>query len=407
MLNEQTFEFSQARLKLKDSLRFTMRQSAASLEYLLEDESTGRFFRVGLPQYTFLTMLDGNRTISTALMKTATLLRQNAIDENEAASLCKWAIESGLVDSEVGNSAQRREEQHEMQQKAQLVSYLNPMMLRMPLFNPDSIVTDIARYASFIISPMGLMVWLTVVVYGFLRLSMHWNEFFIDRIESFGASDLLWIAVAWMVLKVIHELAHSLVCKKFGGRVKNCGFLLLLMIPMPYVDVTTSWRFDNKWKRILTSAAGMMAEVFIAAIACLIWIEAAPGPIRYHCGNLIISATVHTLFFNINPLMKFDGYYMLSDFLELPNLATHGRQWLKGQFKWLYFGAKPAALKETGYRALAVKAYGILAMAWFGFIAVGMSLAASGLIEGFGLVIALIACILWVGIPLFLSLIHI
>ena len=202
MLNEQTFEFSQARLKLKDSLRFTMRQSAASLEYLLEDESTGRFFRVGLPQYTFLTMLDGNRTISTALMKTATLLRQNAIDENEAASLCKWAIESGLVDSEVGNSAQRREEQHEMQQKAQLASYLNPMMLRMPLFNPDAIVTRIARYTSFIISPMGLLVWLTVVVYGFLRLSMHWNEFIIDRIESFGATDLLWIAVAWMVLKL-------------------------------------------------------------------------------------------------------------------------------------------------------------------------------------------------------------
>ncbi len=401
MLNEQTFEFSQAKLKLKDSLRFTMRQNAANLEYLLEDESTGRFFRVGLPQYTFLTMLDGNRTISTALMKTATLLRQNAIDENEAASLCKWAIESGLVDSEVGNSAQRREEQQEMQQKQQLVSYLNPMMLRMPLFNPDALVTDIARYTSFLISPMGLLVWLTVVVYGFLRLSMHWNEFFIDRIETFGASDVLWIAAAWLVLKLIHELAHSLVCKKFGGRVKSCGFLLLLMIPMPYVDVTTSWRFDNKWKRILTSAAGMMAEVFIAAIASLIWISAEPGPIRYHCGNLIISATLHTLLFNINPLMKFDGYYMLSDFLELPNLAIHGRQWLKGQFKWLYFGSKPAELKETGYRALAIRTYGILAMAWFFTIAIGMSLAASGLIEGFGLIIALIGCILWVGVPLY------
>ena len=401
MLNEQTFEFSQARLKLKDSLRFTMRQSQASLEYLLEDESTGRFFRVGLPQYTFLTMLDGNRTISTALMKTATLLRKNAIDENEAASLCKWAIESGLVDSEVGNSAQRREEQHEMLQKQQLVSYLNPMMLRMPLFSPDAIVTDIARYIGFLISPMGLLVWLTVVVYGFVQLSMHWNEFFVDRIESFGASDLLWIAAAWLVLKLIHELAHSLVCKKFGGRVKSCGLLLLLLIPMPYVDVTTSWRFDNKWKRILTSAAGMMAEVFIAAIACLVWISAEPGPIRYHCGNLIISATLHTLLFNINPLMRFDGYYMLSDFLEIPNLATHGRQWLKGQFKWLYFGAKPTPIKETGYRGLAVRAYGISAMAWFFLIAVGMSLAASGLIEGFGLIIALIGCILWVGIPLF------
>lgn len=235
MLNEQTFEFSQARLKLKDALRFTMRQNSAGIEYLLEDETTGRFFRVGLPQYTFMTMLDGRRTISTALMKTATLLRQNAIDENEAASLCKWAIESGLVESENGNSAERREEQHEMQQKQQLVSYLNPMMLRMPLFDPDAIVTDIARYTGFLMTPMGLLIWLTVVVYGFLQLGMHWNEFFADRIQSFGASDIVWIAVAWMLLKVVHELAHSLVCKRFGGRVKNCGFLLLLMIPMPYV----------------------------------------------------------------------------------------------------------------------------------------------------------------------------
>ncbi len=401
MLNEQTFEFSQARLKLKDALRFTMRQTSGNVEYLLEDEATGRFFRVGLPQYTFLTMLDGDRTISTALMKTATLLRQNAIDENEAASLCKWAIESGLVETEVGNSAERRQEQHDQIQKQNLTSYLNPMMLRLPLFNPDSIVTDIARFTKFIFNPLGLMVWLVVVVYGFLQLGMHWQEFFIDRIESFGASDLLWIAAAWLVLKLIHELAHSLVCKTFGGRVKNCGFLLLLMIPMPYVDVTSAWRFDNKWKRILTSAAGMMAEVFIAAIACLIWISAEPGPIRYHCGNLIISATLHTLLFNINPLMRFDGYYMLSDFLELPNLSTHGRQWLKGQFKWLYFGSKPTALKETGYRGLAVRAYGILAMLWFFVIAVGMSLAASSLIEGFGLLIAVIGCVLWVGLPLF------
>ena len=90
MLNDQTFEFSQSRLRLKDSLRFQMRQSGGSITYLVEDEVTGRFFRVGLAQYTFMTMLDGNRTVSTALMKTATLLREHAIDETEAASLCKW-----------------------------------------------------------------------------------------------------------------------------------------------------------------------------------------------------------------------------------------------------------------------------------------------------------------------------
>lgn len=397
----ETFEFSQARLKLNNSLRFTMRQTGDSIHYLVEDEVTGRFFRVGLPQYTFLTMLDGRRTVSTALMKTATLLREHAIDESEAANLCKWAIESGLVESETGNSSARRAEQHENLKKMKLVSYLNPMMVRIPMFNPDPFVTKATRYLGFLVSPLGMFLWLFVACYGFVQLATRWTEFYSNRVSSFSAMDIVWIALTWVVLKGIHELAHSVVCKRFGGRVHNCGILMLLMIPMPYVDVTSSWRFDNKWKRILTSAAGMLAEVFIAAIACYIWASSPPGPLQYHAGNVIISATLHTLLFNINPLMRFDGYYMLADWLEIPNLATHGRSWLKGKFNWLYFGRKSEPLKETGFRGMAVRIYGVLAMLWFFTIAIGLSLAASSLIEGFGLVVALIGLVMWAGIPLF------
>ena len=402
MLNDQTFEFSQARLCLKDSLRFTMRQTGGSIHYLVEDEVTGRFFRVGLPQYTFLSMLDGKRTVSTALMKTATLLREHAIDETEAANLCKWAIESGLVESENGNSTARRVEQHEQIQKKKLVSYLNPMMIRIPLFNPDPAVTAISRFLNFLISPLGAAIWIVVCVHGFLELAGHWDEFYSNRVSSFSATDFVWIGLTWVILKLVHELAHSLVCKKFGGRVHSSGLLFLLMIPMPFVDVTSSWRFDNKWKRILTSAAGMMSEIFIAAIACMIWVAAEPGPLQYHAGNVIISATLHTLLFNINPLMRFDGYYMLADGLEIPNLATQGRTWLKGVFKRLYFGNKPAELKETGFRGLAIRTYGVLAMLWFFSITIGLSLAASSFIEGFGLLVAIVGLILWVGLPLFM-----
>ena len=400
MLNEQTFEFSQARLRLKDSLRFTMRQNGKGIEYLVEDEVTGRFFRVGLPQYTFLTMLDGRRTVSTALMKTASLLREHAIDETQAASLCKWAIESGLVESETGNSTARRIEQHEQQQKQQLVSYLNPMMMRIPLFNPDPYITPIARFIGFLVSPVGMVIWASVCVFGFFQLAQNWDEFYVNRVNSFGPTDFAWIALTWVVLKLVHELAHSVVCKKFGGRVQSCGILFLLMIPMPYVDVTSAWRFENKWKRILVSAAGMMSEIFLAAIACWVWATSSPGPLQYHAGNVIISATLHTLIFNINPLMKFDGYYMLIDWLEIPNLATQGRAWLKGFFKRLYFGNKQEPLKETGYRGLAVRSYGVLAMLWFFSIAVGLSLAASSFMEGFGLLIALIGLTLWAVLPL-------
>ena len=401
MLNEQTFEFSQARLKLKDSLRFTMRQSGDAVHFLVEDEVTGRFFRVGMPQYTFLSMMDGHRTVSTALMKTATLLRENAIDESEAANLCKWAIESGLIESENGNSTARRIEQHEQIQKQKMVSYLNPMMMRIPLFNPDPIVTVCSRFVGFLVSPVGAMIWLTVCLFGFLKLANEWDAFYLNRVSSFGATDIAWIAVTWILLKLVHELAHSVVCKKFGGRVQSCGILLLLMIPMPYVDVTSSWRFDNKWKRILTSAAGMMSEVFIAAIACWVWVSSEPGPLQFHAGNVIISATLHTLLFNINPLMRFDGYYMLSDWLEIPNLSSQGRSWLKGKFKRLYFGNKAPELKETGFRGLAVRAYGVLAMAWFFSIAIGLSLAASSFIEGFGLIVAMIGLGMWAGLPLY------
>ncbi len=401
MLNEHTFEFSQARLKLKESLKFSMRQTGGLVRYLVEDEVSGRFFQIGLAQYTFLTMLDGNRTVSTALMKTATLLREDAISENDAASLCKWGIESGLIETEVGDSPRRRQEHHDQRQKQRMVTYLNPMMMRIPLFNPDPAINTLSRFFNFLITPLGLLVWVIVVVFGFFQLATNWNSFYLNRVNSFSASDLIWIGITWLVLKLIHELAHSLVCKSFGGRVQSCGFLLLLMIPLPYVDVTSSWRFDNKWKRILTSAAGMMAELFIAAIACCIWAWNDPGPLQYHAGNIIITATVTTLLFNINPLMRFDGYYMLADWLEIPNLSTHGRQWFKGLFKWVYFGTQRPKVIESGLRGLAVRAYGIMAMLWFLLIAVGLSLAASNMIEGFGLLIALVGCVLWIGIPVF------
>lgn len=407
MLQDSTLEFGQARLKLKESLRFDMRQSGNSVAWVCEDEVSGRFFQIGLPQYTFLTMLDGQRTVSTALMKTATLLREHAIDESEAANICKWAIESGLIETESGNSAARRSEQHDQIQKQQLVSWLNPMMVRIPLFDPDQLMERATKLLGFLVSPAGAMLWLIVVLTGFFQLVMHWEQFFVNRVNSFGASDFAWLALTSLILKVIHEIAHGVTCKKYGGRVRSCGILFLLMIPMPFVDVTSSWRFPSKWQRILTSAAGMLSELFIAAIACVVWASSAPGPLQYHAGNVIITATLLTLLFNINPLMRFDGYYMLSDWLEIPNLATHGRQWLKGASKRLYFGSKPHAVQEKGFRGFLVKAYGVLAMLWFFSIAIGLSIGASSLLEGFGLIIALIGLTMWVGIPLCKLLIYV
>ena len=310
LANEQTFQFGQAKLKSRDSLRFTMRQTAGDVTYIVENEATAKFFQIGLPQYTFLSLLNGHRTVAQALMQTATILRINALDEQEAANLCKWAIESGLVESEKSRNVSRKEraEKVAMQQSASL---LNPITLKMPLFNPDSIIETMTRYLGWLVSSGGLMLWVIVCVMGFFELMKNWDAFVLNRVSSFSADDILWFGVTWLALKLLHETAHGVACKKFGGQVHSCGMLLLLLIPLPYVDVTSSWRFINKWQRIIVAAAGMMVEVFVAAIACMVWVAAEPGPLKYHAGNIIITATLHTLLFNANPLMKFDGYYML------------------------------------------------------------------------------------------------
>ena len=398
LANEQTFQFGQAKLKARDSLRFTMRQTGEDVTYIVENEATAKFFQIGLPQYTFLSLLNGSRTVSQALMQTATILRINAIDEQEAANLCKWAIESGLVESEKSRNVSRKEHAEDIAMR-QSASLMNPISVKMPLFNPDYIMEIMTRYFGWLVSSGGGMLWIIVVVAGFFQLIKHWDQFVLNRISSFSPNDLLWFGITWLVLKLLHETAHGVTCKKFGGQVHSCGMLLLLLIPLPYVDVTSSWRFISKWQRIIVAAAGMMVEVFIAAIACMVWVAAEPGPLKYHAGNIIITATLHTLIFNANPLMKFDGYYMLSDFLEIPNLATRGRGYLKSIFKWLYFGNKVKPVNEVGIRGVVVKVYGFLAMAWFFSISLGLSLAASSMFEGFGLLVVVIGLILWFGIP--------
>ena len=400
MLNEQTFEFGQARLKTRSGLRFTMRQTAGDRWYIVEDEATGKFYRIGVPQYMFLSMLNGERTVNAALMRTASLLKKNALDEHEIAGICKWAIESGLVETELSSSARRREQRDDREALQRTMSWINPIMLKIPLFKPDALVSKLEKYLGWLVSPGGAILWCMVVFYGFLQLGLDWQHFISSQISSFSAYDIVWYALAWIVLKTIHELAHSIVCKRYGGKVQSTGILMLLFIPLPYVDVSSSWRFETKWKRILTAAAGILAELFIAAIACCIWIAADPGPWQYHAGNVITTATISTLMFNINPLMRFDGYYILSDLLDIPNLATHGKEYLKSFFKWVYFGTDVKKLEEIGWRALVVKVYGFLSMAWFFTIAVGLSIGASNIIEGFGLIILMISLALWFLVPL-------
>ena len=396
-----TFELTETRLRLKSGLRFAVQKSRHGSWYMIEDESRGSFFRLGPAEYTFLSYLDGQTTLATAMARTCSLMGASALDENEAIQLCKWLVETGLANTDASVSAARIEDEQQRVAKQKTIQKLNPISIRFPLWNPDKQVTLLTTLVGWMVSWPFALVWLFVCCYALISVAMDWERLLYGSAEIFTRDGAIWMVGTWLVLKVVHEASHAIVCKKFGGKTGDFGILMLLMIPLPYVDVTSSWRFTNKYQRILVAAAGMLAEMFIAAIAAIIWCHSGPGVVSFYASTVIFAASLHTLLFNANPLLKFDGYHILADWLELPNLGSHGQRYVMGIGKKLFFGLPAEKVKYAGIHGLIIKSYGFAALLWRISLCLILGIAAANLFQGIGLIIALAAAVLWLILPVF------
>ena len=392
-----TFDLGQTCLRLKDGLEFSVQQGKLQTWYLIEDESRAQFFRIGAPEYTFLSLLDGQTTMSMALSKTCSLMGVQAFSEQDAVSLCKWLVDVELAHTGASTAAVRLRDRHQSSESSQQLQKLNPIAIRIPLFELDSFTTVAVRYLGWLVSWRFAIVWAIVCLLGLVSLCLCWDK--AEYVNVLSRNNWFWLALTWVVLKMIHEFSHVLACKKLGGQIGKGGILFLLMIPMPFVDVTSSWRFNDKYSRILVSAAGMLAEMLLAAIAAIVWSRTGPGALNYHAANVMIAASLHTLLFNANPLMRFDGYYMLCDWLEMPNLGNHGSQYLKGVGRKWFFDLPSTRLQYEGFHGQIVQFYGVAAFVWKILICVGLGIGAVNLFHGFGLVMALFGVVMWLAMP--------
>ncbi|MEM9942458.1 MAG: hypothetical protein AAF939_12905, partial [Planctomycetota bacterium] len=395
--NATTFDLSQACLKLKPDLRFSVQHGQDCTWFLVEDRAKSAFYRLGTPEYTLVSMFDGKTNVATAVASTCLTLGADALSENDAIQLCRWLVESNLAHTDASLSASRLSDQRGKTQKQKALSKIDPIAIKFPLTSLDKPAELLSQAFGFLVSKTFATIWCLTVAAGLLCLV------FSDTagVQLFSADNFTWMVITWLVLKLIHESAHVLCCKQFGGSVGRGGILFLLLIPMPFVDVTSAWRFPNKYQRILTSAAGMMAEIFIGSIAAMFWTFSGPGAIQFHAGNIMVAASLHTLLFNANPLMRFDGYHMLADWLDLPNLGNHGQSWIKSWFSCLFFATPVAPLEYAGWQANVIRIYGIAALAWRVLLSVGLAIAAANMFYGIGLIIALFAGCLWLGLPIF------
>jgi putative peptide zinc metalloprotease protein len=199
---------------------------------------------------------------------------------------------------------------------------LNPLAVRMRFWHPDNFFERTLPLVGWLIGWRGVTLWLLVVLPALVLAAQHWRELSENASDHILAADnIVMMALCFLVLKVLHELGHGYALKGFGGTVHEIGVIFLVFVPMPYVDASAASEFRSKWQRALVGAAGMIVEIFVAALALYAWLTVEQGLVRAVAYNVMVVAGIATVLFNGNPLLRYDGYYILSDLLEIPNLA--------------------------------------------------------------------------------------
>jgi putative peptide zinc metalloprotease protein len=293
-------------------------------------------------------------------------------------------------------------QRHERQRRSKLIGQLlSPLWWRFPLLDPERLLGRLLPWARPFFGIGGAFLWASVVGVALVLVGVYWADLtsnFLDRVLSARNLLVLWLLLP--ALKALHEVGHGLATKAFGGEVHDMGVMLLVVSPLPYVDASSASAFPSKWQRIVVGAAGMLVELFLAALALFVWLAAEPGVLRTVAYNTILVAGISTVLFNANPLLRYDGYYMLSDFLEIPNLYTRSRSYLAYLCERYLFGHQeaetpPASRSERTWfvvYAVSAFAYRLLVIAGIAFF-----LLYKFFYLGVAATVALVAA--WIGVP--------
>ena len=297
------------------------------------------------------------------------------ISQHELVQLMSTLYANDLLQTQVSPDAGEVFQRYQKQRRALLKqSWLNPMSIRIPLLHPDKWFQRQAGLARSLASWPVLLLWLAIVAPAVPLAAQHWQaltENLSDRVLSAGNLALLWFI--YPAVKAVHEWAHGMAVKAWGGQVREIGLMFIIFTPVPYVDATSSYRFPSKWSRAAVAAAGIMAELVLGAIALYVWLLAEPGLVTAVAYNVVLIAGVSTLLVNGNPLMRYDGYFIACDLMELPNLAQRSTQY------WAYlvdrygFGAREARppVEARGERWILLL-YGAVAPIYRLFITIGL-----------------------------------
>jgi putative peptide zinc metalloprotease protein len=349
--SESWYRVANLKAKLRPGAQISRQFYRDERWYVVRDPAGNQFHRLSDPAYRFVALLDGSRTVEEAWELVGGTLEDDAPTQPEVIQILSHLYSANLIDADVTPDATVLLRRHKQLNKRKMQNRLMNMLFpRIPIWDPDQFLKMWMPVCRFIFSKLGAIVWLAVVFAAIVSLAPYWNQPG-HSLKAAAASsvdirnnpiNLILLYGVFVFVKFIHELGHAFSCRRFGGECHEMGIMLLVFIPTPYVDASTAWAFPNKWQRIFVGAAGMIVELFFAAFAAFVWIATGDihSVIAQLAFNAMLIASVTTLIFNANPLLRYDGYYILSDYLEIPNLRQKSSEYALGLIKRHIFNVK-------------------------------------------------------------------
>jgi putative peptide zinc metalloprotease protein len=329
--------------------------------WVLKDPASLRYYKFKNEEYSILRMLDGNRGLPE--IKTQ-FERQHAPYRMTPERIEHFIVQlhrNGLLLSDGPDQGHQLLQRRVTQRREQLAQrFFNVLAVRFSGIDPEPLLAWLYPKLRWCLSPWFLLVCLSLLVYALALVVTGTSQLRarLPDLQTFiSVNNLAWLAVVLALTKVLHELGHALTCRHFGGECHELGVMLLVFTPCLYCDVTDSWTLPSRWQRIAVSGAGIFVEITLAALATLLWWYSHPGLFNSMCLNVMVTCAVGTLLLNGNPLLRYDGYYMLADLLESPNLWADSRSVIRrAMWRWLCGIELDDVITDNRRRMLAVYA---------------------------------------------------
>jgi len=306
----------------------------------VKDPISLRYYQLSPEEHAVLMMLDGTVSLQEIRRRFEVEFAPQRLSLPQVQSFLAMLHSSGLVISDSQGQAEILVSRTRNEKSQRLLKqFSNVLAIKFRGFDPHGFLNWLVPQTRFLFAPwcvtfcVGLM--LAAGVLAAVRIDTlqsrlpHFHEFF-------GATNLILLAATLAVTKVLHELGHAVSCRHFGGECHEMGVMLLVLTPCLYCNVSDAWMLPSRWQRIVISAAGIYVELLLSAVCLFMWWFTVPGAFNSLCLNVVFVCSISTLLFNGNPLLRYDGYYILSDLVEIPNLRQQAgalfRNWMSVWF---------------------------------------------------------------------------